>query len=195
MDNKAKRRELQTAYRQMIEPYSKNLQFAVTLTLKTSATIKVKRFANYGEQHFTYSKCLTEELLDGTVKRFSKLLTASLYGNQSKHKNKRAWALPLIITCVEGRKSDKRTHLHMAIGNVPAIKRDNFNILVAQTWVRCDFANKSVCVKPISDGAGWLAYITKEAGYADSDALDVVASTIPPFIQQSICTESRLLTA
>ena len=195
MDNEAKRKALQTAYRQMIKPYSKNLQFAVTLTLKTSATIKIKRFANYGNEYFSYSKCLTEELLDGTVRRFTKLLTATLYGNQSKHKNKQAWAMPLVIACIEGRKGGKRTHLHLAIGNVPATKCDNFNILVAQTWARCDFAHKSACIKSISDAEGWLTYITKEVGYTDNDALDVVASTIPPFIQQSICTESRLQTA
>jgi len=195
MDNKEKRKALQAAYMQMIEPYSKHLQFAVTLTLKMSATIKHKRFTNYGDDFYSFQQCLTQEILDGTVKWFTKLLTTSLYGNQSKHKNKQEWALPLIITCIEGRNSGKRTHLHLAIGNVPVAKCVNFKMLVAQSWERCDFAAKSVCIKPITNASGWLTYITKEAGYADSDALDIVASTIPPFIQQSICTESRLLTA
>jgi len=195
MDNKEKRKALQAAYIQMIEPYSKHLQFAVTLTLKMSATIKVKRLTNYGDDFYSFHQCLTEQILDGTIKRFTERLTWSLYGNHSKHKNKQDWALPLVITCIEGRKRGKRTHLHLAIGNVPVAKCVNFNMFVAEAWAKCDFGAKSVCIKPITNANGWLTYITKEAGYADSDALDIVGSTIPPFIQHSICTVRRLLTA
>jgi hypothetical protein len=47
----------------------------------------------------------------------------------------------------------------------------------------------------VTCGIGWLGYITKQVGYTDNDALDIVCSTIPPFIQSSICTESRLQAA
>jgi capsular polysaccharide transport system permease protein len=51
-----------------------------------------------------------------------------------------------------------------------------------------DFANKQLCVKHVSSGIGWLGYITKEVGYSNWDALDVVSSCIPTYIQQRICT-------
>ena len=98
-----------------------------------------------------------------------------------------------MIAVVEGRNTHKLTHLHLAIGNIPATHLNNIAIHTQNAFKRCDFANKQICVKHVSNGSGWLGYITKEVGYTDNDALDVVNSTIPQFIQQSICTESRLL--
>ena len=89
----------------------------------------------------------------------------------------------------------KRTHFHFAIGNVPSSKVDTFPSIVEQIWQRCDFAHREIDVTPITDANGWLRFITKEVGYANNDALDILSSTIPPFIQQRICTESRLLAA
>jgi aspartate ammonia-lyase len=85
--------------------------------------------------------------------------------------------------------------LHLAIGNIPATHIDNIEQHIQAAFSRCDFANKQLCVKHVSNSAGWLGYITKQVGYTDNDALDIVSSTIPASIQQSICTESRLLTA
>ena len=184
---------LQKAHRQHIEPYSKHLQFAVTLTVKKIATIRVNRFDNYGDEHFKFTAVLDDEKLDSLINYFTTLLRHQLYGNKAKHKNKQEWATPLVITAVEGKNTHKRTHLHLAVGNVPADKVANFQSIVESTWQRCDFAYRETCIKPITDSNGWLNYITKEVGYTDNDALDIVHSTIPPFIQNSICTESRLL--
>jgi len=184
---------LQMAYRQHIEPYSKHLQFAVTLTVKKSATIRVNRFDNYGDDHFKFTAMLDDEKLESLINYFTALLRHQLYGNKAKHKNKQEWATPLVITSIEGRNTHKRTHLHLAIGNIPADKIASFQSIVESTWQRCDFANRETCIKPITDSNGWLGYITKEVGFTDNDALDIVRSTIPPFIQNSICTESRLL--
>lgn len=186
---------LQQAYRQHIEPYSKYLQFAVTLTLKTSATIRVNRFENYGDEKFKFTAALDDEKIESLINYFTALLRHQLYGNKSKHKNKQDWATPLVIAVVEGKTKNKRTHLHLAVGNVPADKMENFHSIVESTWHRCDFAYRDTCIKTITDSVGWLGYITKEIGYANDDALDIVRSTIPPFMQKSICTESRLLAA
>jgi len=186
-------KRLQQAYRQQIEPYSNYLQFAVTLTLKKVDTISVKRFDNYGDEKYKFTAVLNDETLESRIPYFTALLRHKLYGNKAKHKNKQEWATPLVIAVIEGRNTQKRTHFHFAIGNVPQSKLANFEELVEQVWERCDFAHRETCVKPITDSNGWLSYITKEVGYRDSDALDVVHSTIPPFIQSSICTESRLL--
>jgi hypothetical protein len=187
--------KLQQAYRQHIEPYSMYLQFAVTLTLKRSALIRIKRFENYGNDFYEFREYLDEDKLRSTISFFTAQLTNEVYGNKAKHKNKKDWAKPLVIVAVEGRNTHKLTHLHMAIGNIPSIHTQNLANCTEAAFERCDFANEQRCVKPISSGTGWLGYITKEVGYTDNDALDIVSSTIPPFIQQSICTESRLLTA
>jgi len=186
---------LQQAYRHYIEPYSKHLQFAVTLTIKTSDTISVNRFENYGDEQYKFTVALDDEKLDSLITYFMALLRHQLYGNKAKHKNKQDWATPLVIAAIEGRTTNKRTHLHLAVGNIPADKLECFEQIVTDTWERCDFAYRETCTKAITDGNGWLSYITKEVGYTNNDALDIVRSTIPPFIQKSICTESRLLAA
>ena len=179
---------LQQAYRLCIEPYSKHLQVAVTLTLKQTARIGVKRFRNYGNEYFYYSHKLDDERLQSTIRYFNVLLTKELYGNQARHKNKQAWAKPLVITAVEGRNKNKLTHIHSAIGNIPKEHISNIELIIKLIWARCDFANKEICVKHLNDSSGWLHYITKEVGYTDNDALEVCHSVIPQYIQLSICT-------
>lgn len=194
MQELSKGQILQQAYRQYIAPYSKYVQCAVTLTLKHSAMIRVRRFENYGDEYYEFREHLDDDKLRSTIKFFTAQLTNELYGNKSKHKNKKDWAKPLVIAVVEGRNTHKLTHLHMAIGNIPSTHIGNIAHHTQAAFARCDFANKQLCVKHVSSGMGWLGYITKEVGYTDNDALDIVSSTIPPFIQSSICTESRLLT-
>ena len=193
MHQLTKGQKLQQAYRQHVEPYSYYLQFAVTLTLKQSALIRVKRFQNYGNEVYEFRDYLDDDKLRSTIRYFTAQLRNELYGNKSKHKNKQQWAVPLVIAAVEGRNTHKLTHLHLAIGNIPATHTENIVQHIQVAFQRCDFANKQLCVKPVTNSSGWLGYITKEVGYTDNDALDIVGSTIPPFIQQSICTESRLL--
>lgn len=187
--------KLQLAYRQHIAPYSNYVQCAVTLTLKQSALIRVKRFENYGNECYEFRAYLDEDKLRNTINFFTAQLTNKLYGNKAKHRNKKHWARPLVIAVVEGRNTHKLTHLHMAIGNIPATHIDDIAHHTQAAFERCDFANKQLCVKHVSNSTGWLGYITKEVGYTDNDALDIVSSTIPPFIQSSICTESRLIAA
>ena len=195
MHQQSNGQKLQEAYRQYIAPYSQYIQIAVTLTLKPTALIRVRRFENYGDERYEFREYLDEDKLNSTIRFFTAQFTNELYGNLAKHKNKQHWARPLVIVAVEGRNTHKLTHLHLAIGNIPSTHIGNIAQHIQAAFERCDFANKQLCVKHITNGNGWLGYITKEVGYTDNDALDIVSSTIPPFIQSSICTESRLLAA
>ncbi len=195
MQELTKGQQLQQAYRQHIEPYTQWVQIAATLTLKTSTKIRVKRYQNYGSECYEFWAHLDEEKLSSRITYFTALLKHEIYGNQAKHKNKQQWATPLIVAAIEGRNTHKRVHIHLAIGNIPVEKLEEIDTTIRRVWARCDFANEQVCTKPVSNGRGWLGYLTKEVGYTDNDVIDIVGSTIPPFIQQRICTESRLLTA
>jgi hypothetical protein len=188
MNKLTKGQHLQLAYRNYMHQFAPYLQFAITLTLKQTAKIDCSN-------QFRYWHKLDDERLQNTIRRFTALLTWALFGNQSKHKNKKENAKPLIITVVEGKNTIKHLHLHLAIGNIPQKHISNIQKIISQAWAGCDFANEEIDVQSIYESKGWLGYITKEVGYTDNDALDIVSSTIPPFIQQSICTESRLLTA
>ena len=190
---------LQASYRNLIYPYASHIQYAVTLTLKMRAKVSVKRFENYDEGGcYEYWVGLNEEILKSTIKRFNARLTAKLFGNAAKHKNKQAWASPLVITVIEGerdcKRNGKRPHLHLAIGNVPEQKQAHIGNIVKQAWSECDFGYKQTDIQRVYGEYGWLNYITKDTGYTEMDTLDVTDLKVPEFIQQDICTESRLFT-
>ena len=77
---------LQLAYRKYLAPYSNYVQFAVTLTLKQSALIRVRRFENYGDDYFEFKACLDEEKLRGDIRYFTKQLTNEIYATKQNTK-------------------------------------------------------------------------------------------------------------
>jgi hypothetical protein len=84
-----------------------------------------------------------------------------------------------LLFVVEGQNSDKRVHLHVALGNVPKHKKADIAQMIKDAWATCDFAYEQVDVKSIYYATGWTNYITKEIGIVNDDALDVVNSVIP----------------
>lgn len=185
--------ELQNAYRELAHRYGPYLTTAATLTLKKCASIRVRRFENDSSEIFEFRQYLTDQTIRSTAHRFEARLTHYLYGNQSKHANKKHWAKPLLLVAVEGRNTHKRPHFHVAVGNVPVDKQASIDTLIAKAWHDCDFAYDEVRVEPLTNSFGWLNYMTKEVGYTDNDAFAVEHICIPEIIQQSICTEGRLL--
>ena len=184
---------LQNGVREFAYRFAPNLQVAATLTLKTTALIKVPRFENYDGGKYEFLKKLNDEIRNSTIRRFEKRLTQHLYGNQAKHKNNKHWAKPLILVAVEGLNTHKRPHLHIAVGNIPEDKLARIDEIITKAWHDCDFGNDMTCIKPLSDSYGWLDYMTKEVGYTDNDAFSVEHTCIPGIITERICTESRLL--
>jgi hypothetical protein len=177
---------VQTAYRSMVYPFAPHLTTAVTLTLKLNARIRVARFDNVAGEYFEFRQKLTDEIISSTLRRFVCRLTHYLYGNDAKHRGKRHCAKPLVIASIEGRMTGKQPHLHLAVGNVPADKQTQIADYIARAWTDCDFGNKHMCVKPLSNTYGWLDYMTKEIGYADTDVLAVEHLSIPEICQRSI---------
>jgi hypothetical protein len=185
MDTINNRLALQRSYQQLLQPYQPHFQFALTLTLKQRAKIST-RLNDYGDEIFERWAGLNDATLDSTMRRFYARLTHYLYGNQSKHKNKQAWAKPLLITTIEGQNSAKRTHVHAALGNVPERYLHCVDKLVAQAWAECDFGYKEIAVKPIRCAQGWNNYMTKEVGYVNNDAVSVMHMYVPQIISQRI---------
>lgn len=186
MTNNIYSNALQASYRQLVYPYAPHIQYAVTLTLKMRAKIRVKRFENYDGEYFEYYAALDEDKINSTIRRFNARLTAELYGNAAKHKNKKDWAMPLVITVVEGRYNGKRPHLHIALGNVPEAKQVHINEIIERVWQECDFGYRETDIQQVYGEYGWLNYITKTTGLTAMDALNITDLKIPPFIQQSI---------
>jgi len=185
--------KLQAAFREMASRYAPYLTTAATLTLKKYARIRVRRFDNQSTEIYEFGQHLTDQTIRSTANRFEARLTHYLYGNQSKHKNKEHWAKPLLLVAIEGRNTHKRPHFHIAVGNIPTDKQADIGVLIEKAWHDCDFAHNEVRVEPLTNCYGWLDYMTKEVGYTDNDAFAVEHICIPEIIQQSICTEGRLL--
>lgn len=143
----------------------------------------MKRFENYGDEKITTLKKLDEDTLNSTIRRFNARLTHHLYGNAAKHKNKQDWARPLLFIVVEGRNTHKLQHIHAAIGNIPAKMQESIGEIINKSWRECEFANEQTCIKNVYDAGGWVSYITKEIGYTDNDALQLVHTMIPANIK------------
>ncbi len=182
MENMAYRLSLQSAYEKMLKPYEDHLQFALTLTLKLKARI---RTAIHESAYFERDEYLNDEKLNSTIRYFNALMNQSIYGNHTKHKNKRDWAEILSFYSREGGDRIKRLHLHAAIGNIPNEKIDSFEAIVTQNWHRCDFGHDEARVERIYNASGWVGYMTKTVKMKSYDALDIVSATIPKFIEVS----------
>ena len=129
---------------------------ALTLTLKQ--VIEVKN--NNG---IYYTKIDKDECRQ-IAKRFTQKLNQQIFGNSAKRYGK---GLNYLIV-VEGERSCKNLHLHMAIGEIPEhIKWSEIKELVANAKSKVAGIDKQFDVD-IAD-SGWMEYLTKELGKADTD--------------------------
>jgi predicted RNA-binding protein len=168
--------KLQNGYRELLGRYENHFEYAVTLTLKKSITITTTNEFGYVTKKRSW---LSKTKLCNTTRHFTATLTRYLFGNAAKNKSTRDTARPLLLFVVEGQNSDKRVHLHVALGNVPKHKKADIAQTIKDAWATCDFAYEQVDVKSIYYATGWTNYITKEIGIVNDDALDVVNSVIP----------------
>ena len=135
---------------------SSDFQFAVTLTLKQSISVKT----NYGQ----YVKKLQRKDCDAIALRFTQKLNRQVFGKAAERYSKGL----RYLTVVEGERSCKNLHLHMAVGNFPkSISFIQFPIQVQNAVDLVSELDEQHDVQ-IFDG-GWTDYITKELGRKDTD--------------------------
>ena len=63
---------------------------------------------------------------------------------------------------------------------------------IERAWWACDFAHKSIVIKPLSNTYGWLDYITKEANVGNVDALRIQSIKQPQIYLSDIGVENSL---
>ena len=135
---------------------SSDFQFAVTLTLKQSLLVKT----NYGQ----YVKKLQRKDCDAIALRFTQKLNRQVFGNAAERYSKGL----RYLTVVEGERSCKNLHLHMAVGDFPkSISFTQFPIQVQNAIDLVSELDEQHDVQ-IFD-SGWTDYITKELGRKDTD--------------------------
>jgi hypothetical protein len=131
-------------------------QFAVTLTLKQHTELK--------HDHGVQYKRLVREDCDRVAKRFIQKLNRQAFGKAAERHSK---SLRYLVV-VEGERTDKQLHLHLAVGGFPKHYLPNqFSTMVtnAVNLVRELDAQHDVQIMD----SGWTDYITKELGRRDSD--------------------------
>jgi hypothetical protein len=174
-----------------INIYSPHLTYAVTLTMKQRAKIRVKRFDNWDGEYNEFSVTLTEEIALNTFDYFSARLTHYAYGKDACKTSTKHYSKPLILSAIEGLNSDKRIHIHAAIGNLPTKYLFKANEWISKAWADCDFAQKHIKIKKLTDTYGWLHYMAKEVSDGNTDAICINSIKQPQSIQQLV--GSRIL--
>lgn len=203
---------LKQAYVETINQFSPRLTHAVTVTFKTRAYVLPKSYQkctqnqnnvfksaqkyqperwNWGNREVLGEwKWLNEEVAESTLDYFYAKLAYMGFGKDTKRTTTKAYSQPTMITSIEGIYSDKRIHAHLAIGNLP--KNIDIRNTIERAWWACDFAHKSIVIKPLSNTYGWLDYITKEANVGNVDALRIQSIKQPQIYLSDIGVENSL---
>ena len=144
------------ATRDWLRGIHKNYPLALTLTLKQ--VIEVKN--NNG----IYYKKIDKDECRQIAKRFTQKLNQQIFGNSVKRYGK---GLKYLIV-IEGERSCKNLHLHMAIGQIPEhIKLNAIDGLVKNAKAKVAGIDEQYKVDIVD--SGWMEYLTKELGKADTD--------------------------
>lgn len=145
-----------TAVRSWLTSLRSEYQFAVTLTIKQNTTVKTP--------HGVHVRKLKREDCDAIAHRFTQKLNRQAFGKAADRYSKglRYFAV------VEGERTGKNLHLHLAVGNLPSgYMPHQFQVMVANAVNLVRELDTQHDVQ-IMD-SGWTDYITKELGRLDSD--------------------------
>ena len=203
---------LKHEYVDLISQYNPHLTHAVTVTFKTRAYVLPKTYQKctqntnnvfvsaqkYQPERWKWTdkqvlgdwKWLNEEVAEDTLRYFYSKLAFMAFGKDTKRTTTKAYSAPLMLTSIEGLYSDKRIHAHLAIGNLP--KNIDVRNTIERAWHSCDFAHKSIVIKPLTYTYGWLDYITKEANVGNVEALRIQSIKQPQIYLSDIGVENSL---
>ncbi len=131
-------------------------QFAVTLTLKQYIELKLEHGVNY--------KRLVREDCDRIAKRFIQKLNRQAFGKAAERHGK---GLSYLVV-VEGERTAKPLHLHLAVGGLPKHHLPNQFVTMVKNSVDLVWELDTQHDVQIMD-SGWTDYITKELGRRDTD--------------------------
>jgi len=135
----------------------KDYPLALTLTLKQVMTVKNNRGI--------YCQKINKDECRQIAKRFTHKLNQQIFGSRAAKKHGKGLSYLIVI---EGERSCKNLHLHMAIGGIP--KHIKWNVM--DDLVKCaksKVAEIDEQYKVDIADSGWMEYLTKELGKADTD--------------------------
>jgi len=135
---------------------SSDFQFAVTLTMKQSILVNTER------GQFVHK--LQRKDCDAIAHRFTLKLNRQVFGKAAERYNKGLRYLAV----VEGERTRKSLHLHMAVGDYP--KNIMYNQFAVQVRNAVDLVRELDEQHDVQIfDSGWTDYISKELGRKDTD--------------------------
>ncbi|MBU3603473.1 hypothetical protein [Polynucleobacter sp. AP-Kaivos-20-H2] len=144
------------ATRTWLNSLHKQYPLALTLTLKQSICVRNVK----GE----YYKRLDKDDIKQIARHFTHKLNKQVFGSSAKRYGRGLKYLAVI----EGERSNKNLHIHMAIGGLPDdVKWNEVDSLVRNAKLSVDGLDEQHKVDIVD--SGWMEYITKELGMKDTD--------------------------
>lgn len=131
-------------------------QFAVTLTIKQTITVK--------NDKGTYKHRLKRNDVDGIAERFTQKLNEQVFGHSAKRHKRKLLYIPI----VEGVHNGKNLHLHFAIGHYPKDRLPNHFPQLVQNAITLVTELDEQHKVDVMD-SGWFEYITKELSARNTD--------------------------
>ncbi len=145
------------ATRDFLRSIHQQYPLALTLSLKQSISIK--------NANGVFIEKIDIDACRRIATHFTHKLNQQVFGSSAKRYGK---ALKYLVV-VEGARTHKNLHLHIAIGNIPAyVKFNNFDVLVRNAKLKVEQIDDQHKLA-IAGDSGWMDYITKELGMKDTD--------------------------
>jgi hypothetical protein len=144
------------ATRTWLNSLYKQYPLALTLTLKQFNLVKNANGA--------FIQKLDKDEVRRIARRFTQKLNQQVFGNSAKRYGK---SLKYLVV-VEGERTGKNLHLHMAIGDLPSyVKWNEIDGLVRNAKIKVAELDEQHKVDIVD--SGWMEYLTKELGMKDTD--------------------------
>jgi len=144
------------ATRTFLNSLHKQYPLALTLTLK--------QVNSYNSVKGLHTKKLDRDECRRIAKHFTQKLNQQVFGSSAKRYGK---ALKYLIV-VEGERTRKNLHLHLAIGNLPDyVKLSELDKLVCNAKLKVAELDTQHKVDIVD--SGWMEYLSKELGMKDTD--------------------------
>jgi hypothetical protein len=148
---------VKAATRAWLQGKSKEYPLGLTLTLKQTIieSTPVR----------TICRPITRDDCERILRRFQQKLNRQVFGRYAAEKGDKSLRF---LPVLEGEKTNKRLHLHMAIGGLPKhIPFNKFDALVCEAKKYVEHVDEQHKVD-IAD-SGWIEYITKETATKNTD--------------------------
>lgn len=144
------------ATRTWLNSINKQYPLALTLTFKQCYEVKTEKGIYYRQ--------LDRDEIRRIVTHFQHKLNQQIFGSSAKRVGKGLNYLAVL----EGERTNKNLHVHMAIGGLPEyVEYKNVDKLVCNAKLSVKELDKQHKVDIVD--SGWLEYITKELGSKDTD--------------------------